>query len=218
MNKVVLITPDRNDRPLLLDHCRWQMERQTVKPMDHLVINYDPKPGVVDIVPRVRMGVNLARDLGAEFCMIIENDDYYPDNYVETVLKALERFDVVGCDRSIYYSLQQNCMRIFNHPGRSSLYLTSFRISVMNDFQWPEDTMLYFDIHLWKEIRGRRGFINFPETPVGMKHGNGFSPGNYHNGIVNGKRMGGMVDDPGRKWLEKHTRKESFEFYNQNFR
>jgi hypothetical protein len=212
-NKILLITPDRNDRPELLEHCRYQMSRQTVRPYDHIVVNFEAVPGVVDIVPRIRKGVTIAQQLGADICMIIENDDYYPDNYVEVVQRHLERFDVTGCDESIYYSLQGNCMRTFRHPGRSSLYLTSFRTDAFKCFTWPEDEMLYFDLYLWTTIPGRRGFINFPYTPIGMKHGSGFSPGNYHNGIVNGSGMKGMVQDPGRNWLKKHTRKESFEFY-----
>jgi hypothetical protein len=212
-HKVILITPDRNDRPELLEHCKFQMRRQTLMPYDHLIINFEAVPGIVDIVPRVKSGLRIARDLGADLCLIIENDDYYPDNYIETVVKHLEQFDVCGADKSIYYCLQHNCLRTFSHPGRSSLYLTSFRVSAMETFPWPEDTMLYFDIHLWEKITGRKGFINFPQPPIGMKHGSGFSPGNYHNGIVNGKGMKGMIPDPKRQWLRSHTRKESFEFY-----
>lgn len=216
MKRVVLITPDRNDRPELLEHCKWQMKRQTVQAYDHLVINYDPVPGVVDLVPRVRMGVNIAKDLKADYCLIIENDDYYPDNYVEVMTRHLDVFDIAGAERSIYYSLQQNCMRIFQHPGRASLFITGFRTSAMEKFNWPADTLLYFDIYLWEKINGRRGFVNFPQSPIGMKHGVGFSPGNYHNGIVNGKKMKGMIEDKNRQWLKSHTRKESFEFY-QNY-
>jgi hypothetical protein len=211
--KVILITPDRNDRPEFIEHCRYQMERQTFRAYDHLVINHDPVPGVVDIVPRVRMGVNIAADMKADYCMIIENDDYYPDNYVETVVKYLERFEIAGADKSIYYSLQHNCLKILEHPGRASLYLSAFRTESMKSFVWPEDTMLYFDIYLWANHQGRKGFTKFAYTPIGLKHGNGFTPGNFHNGVVNGKGMKGMIPDPGRNWLKSHTRKESFEFY-----
>jgi hypothetical protein len=215
MKKIVLITPDRGDRPELLSHCMWQMERQTVSPLKHLVINYPGISGVVDIVPRVKEGIKQALELGAEFVLIIENDDYYPDNYVETMSKLMERDDIIGSDRSIYYSLQSNCMKIFCHPGRSSLYLTGFRPDMMADFKWPDDTMLYFDIHLWNNFKGKRGFAQFTSKPIGMKHGQGFTPGNYHNGVVNGKAMKNMMMDPARQWLKNNTRPESFEFYKQ---
>lgn len=213
--KIVLITPDRNDRPELLDHCRYQMGLQTMK-AEHLIINFEPKPGVVDIVPRVKEGIRQAQSLSAEYCLIIENDDYYPDNYIEIMAKYLDRFGIVGSNRTIYYSLQFNCLKIMNHPGRSSLFLTGFRIDALKLFSFPADTMLYFDIFLWENIKARKGFASFPYTPIGMKHGLGFTPGNFHNGIVNGKKMNGMMQDPQRKWLQAHTRKESFEFY-QNF-
>jgi hypothetical protein len=83
----------------------------------------------------------------------------------------------------------------------------------MKNFPWPEDTMLYFDIHLWNFHKGRKGFVRYSESPIGLKHGNGFTPGNFHNGVVNGKKMNGMIPDPGRNWLKLHTRRESFEFY-----
>lgn len=212
--KIVLITPDRNDRPELLEHCKYQMQRQTVK-AEHLIINYEATPGVVDIVPRVKEGIRQAKELGADHLLIIENDDYYPDNYVETMLKCLKRFGIVGCDRTIYYSLQYNCLKIMAHPGRSSLFLTGLEIACMKHFPWPEDTMLYFDIYLWQKIAARRGYAHFPSPPVGMKHGSGFTPGNFHNGVVNGRAMKGMMPDPDRKWLRSHIRKESFEFYEQ---
>jgi hypothetical protein len=211
--KIILITPDRKDRPEFLEHCRYQMEIQTVKADKHLVINFDPTPGVVDIVPRLIMGLAIAKEMKFDYCLIIENDDYYPGNYIETVIKYLDRFDIVGVDKSIYYSLQHNCLKTLNHPGRSSLYLTSFRTESMSGFEWPELTMLYFDIYLWQKHTGRKGFINFPYSPIGIKHGNGFTPGNFHNGVVNGKLMKDMINDPGREWLRMHTREESFDFY-----
>lgn len=214
--RVLLLTPDRNDRPDFLDHCRYQMGRQTLK-AEHLVVNYDPTPVVVDLVPRVKKGLEAARSMNADCVLIIENDDYYPDNYVELMVRALDRFKIVGSDRTIYYSLQQNSLKIMNHPGRSSLFLTGFLVDPMKEFPWPDDTMLYFDIHLWQRFLGRRGFISFPQTPIGMKHGVGFSPGNFHNCIVNGRKMTGMLPDPGRKWLKGHVRKESFEFYQRMF-
>lgn len=212
MPKIVLITPDRNDRPELLEHCKYQMERQTMK-CEHLIINYEGKPGVVDIVPRVKEGIRQATELRADYLLIIENDDYYPDNYVETMAKYLKRFGIVGSDRTIYYSLQFNCLKVLGHPGRASLFLTGFEIDCMKHFPWPDETMLYFDIYLWQRISARRGFAHFICPPVGMKHGSGFTPGNFHNGVVNGKSMKGMIEDPQRKWLQGHVRKESFEFY-----
>jgi hypothetical protein len=46
-----------------------------------------------------------------------------------------------------------------------------------------------------------------------MKHGTGFCPGNYHNGIVNGKPAKNMNNDDNLMWLKEHVRPEGFEFY-----
>lgn len=49
--------------------------------------------------------------------------------------------------------------------------------------------------------------------PIGIKHGIGFCPGNYHNGIVNGHQAKDMHEDKNMRWLERRIRPESFEFY-----
>ena len=57
-----VITPDRGDRPQFLEHCRYQMNRQTVKLDLHLVIgqeDHKPIPGVVDIIPRIKKGIEM---------------------------------------------------------------------------------------------------------------------------------------------------------------
>jgi hypothetical protein len=213
LKKICLITPDRNDRPEFLAHCRWQMERQTVGACAHFVMNAPAVEGLVDIVPRVRWGVDMARSLGYEYCFIIENDDYYPDDYIERMMEGLRWAAMVGTINTTTYILQQKCYRTTLHPGRSSLFLTGFKTKALERYTWPDDRMLYFDVHLWQHTCSKN-FINFNGWgPVGIKHGVGFCPGNFHNGIVNGKPAKNMTEDSNSEWLRKHVRKESFEFY-----
>jgi hypothetical protein len=196
------------------------MERQTIKGAFHFVLNEPGKDGVVDIVPRIRNGIRLAASEGFDYCFIIENDDYYPDNYLEKMICYFRNdIGLLGIQETIYYSLQLKRWVYFCHPGRASLFCTALRISALKDYAWPDDELLYFDLHLWK-YRCRKTLVNLSHPPIGMKHGNGFCPGNYHNGIVNGKAAKNMKEDPKMLWLKKRVRPESFEFYlnyNKNF-
>ncbi len=169
--------------------------------------------GVVDIVPRVRKGIALAAAAGIEYCFIIENDDYYPDNYIEKMMFHFHQgIGLLGIDQSIYYSLQSKSWMVFSHPNRASLFCTAFRISALQNYKWPADQLLYFDRHLWAHAC-KKAFPCLGHPPIGMKHGNGFCPGNYHNGMVNGHKVRNMRPDDNMQWLEKRVRPESFEFY-----
>jgi hypothetical protein len=215
MNKILLLTPDRDDRPEFLEHCRWQMLRQTLKPGAHFVINGPGERGVVDIVPRLKKGVKMAIENGFEYCFIIENDDYYPDDYLEKMMfyfNLWKETELLGIGETIYYSLQHKKWRVLTHPERSSLFCTAFRIQGLKNYQWPDDRLLYFDMHLWT-YKCTKKLITFSDPPIGIKHGTGFCPGNYHNGIVNGKQAKNMNNDDNLMWLKEHVRQESFEFY-----
>ena len=211
--RICLITPDRNDRTAFLEHCKWQMERQTLRAGHHFIINNPAIEGVVDIVPRIRKGIAEAKKSGSEYCLIIENDDYYPDDYIENIIKYFSRgTSMVGIDHTTLYSLQYQAIRSSIHPGRASLFCTAFKISGLDNYVWPEDTLLYFDRHIWKH-HCKKEFAFFQNPPIGIKHGVGFCPGNFHNGISNGKPMRNFVDDRNMDWLKSHVRRESFEFY-----
>lgn len=212
-SRICLITPDRNDRPKFLEHCKWQMQNQTIQAGAHFIINDPAVDGVVDIVPRIRKGIELARSSRFQFCFIIENDDYYPDWYLEKVTRYFDcGADLVGIEETVIYSLQFPGYRSSIHPGRSSLFSTAVRISALDNYVWPEDTLLYFDMHLWKH-NCKKQFINPFFQPTGIKHGEGFCPGNFHDGISNGRPMRNFIDDSNYLWLRRRVRSKSFSFY-----
>ena len=149
---------------------------------------------------------------GFESCLIIENDDYYPDDYVARMSEYLHQSLMVGIDQTVFYNIQQPSYRRLFHVGRSSLFCTGVNMKAIEDYEWPDNSLLYFDIHLWKHTCWKV-FQAFTHGPVGIKHGTGFCPGNFHNGIVNGKPAKGMIDDRDYHWLKSQVRAESFEFY-----
>jgi hypothetical protein len=208
---ICLITPDRRDRPEFLEHCRWQMKRQTLK-ADHFIIDDEPKEGVIDLVPRIKKGLEIAKSGNFDYCFIIENDDYYPDTYLENMIRNLGNQTLIGIERTTYYSLETLNWRTFIHPGRSSLFCSGFKVAGMSGFEFPHDETLYFDLDLWKYPRTRH-FVVPDQMPIGIKHGIGFCPGNFHQNQSNGKPSKWTFEDPELHWLKSNVRRESYDFY-----
>jgi hypothetical protein len=204
--KFCAIIPDRKDRPELTDFCLKQLRRMSVYPDQVYHMSYIPEMcGEFDLVSRVRSGVSEAMKDGFDWCFIIENDDYYPVNYFERFLPYLNRHDFIGDQLTTYYNLRNLTYQRFNHPFRSSLFTTAFRISALNNFEWPGDVNPFLDIELWKYARfKRRAFIN--TGAVGMKHGLGLCGGKGH--VMNMKES-----DWNLSWLEKNVDEMSFQFY-----
>ena len=86
MTLIAIIIPDRGDRQELTEHCFYQIKRQTIKPEKIYHINYPPIDDSVDLVSRIQKGIQLAKNDGINKVAIIENDDYYPDNYLESII------------------------------------------------------------------------------------------------------------------------------------
>ena len=208
--KFCVIIADRGDRPEFLNHCLMQMDRQTVRPDTIYLIDYEPKNEKVDIIPRIKEGIRKAREDGFEYCYIIENDDYYPDDYFENM--PFKGYDFVGIGKTIYYSINRKMFSMIRHLNRvhSSLFCTGFRISAIGDYKWPADDFMFLDLHLWKFIIKRKNFHLYePENmPIGMKHGIGLCVTDAHK-----KEHKYDNQDKNLQWLGSHVRKESFKFY-----
>lgn len=202
------IVPTRGDRPMLLDRTiDFLLPR-----LDYYLIDYSPKSNEIDLVPRVKEGIKRASKDGYEFVFIIEDDDYYPGNYFSSY-GDLSNIDFVGYSNSIYYNILNRSYEILQHPGRSSLFCTGFRISALDKFNWPNDNEKFLDIKLW-EYANRYSLRTLlldstieKYSPIGIKgHGIGKHAGKGHV-------MQLKYKDPELKWLQSYTDQEAFEFY-----
>ena len=218
MEKFCVIIPDRDDRPEFLEHCIFQMERQTLRPDKIYLEGLEIKPtNNFDLIKRVRRGITEAVRDGIDICYIIENDDYYPDNYFGKMF--IYHFDFIGIPKSIYYNIRVGKIAHMEHEKNSSLFCTGFRISALKDFDWPPDDYLSLDLKLWeyareRAIRLRDSFIyRYPGVmPIGIKHGVGLCAGTGHN-----PEFPLYKEDPDFKWLKENIRPESFDFYSNYF-
>ena len=201
--KFSVIIPDRGDRPELMEHCLFQMNKQTLQPERIYHIDYKPLNGEMDITQRVMRGIDFAERDGFDRCFIIESDDYYPDDYFE---KMQFDSDFVGIEQTTYYNLKYKRLIFLNHFGRASLFCTGFRISKIKNFVFPVKNL---DIRLWIFARDQKLKVEFIKSvgAIGIKHGIGMCGGNGHQFNAN------YTKDSGLWYLKSQVREESFEFY-----
>lgn len=204
--KFAIITPDRGDRPEFTNFCLHQIDSQKLprSSFTHIHVNYPPKSDQVDLIDRVKHGVSQAKMLGYDWVLIMENDDAYPADYVSRFLPFMENNDFIGDDRTIYYNLRSRTYSLFDHPHRASLFTTAFRISALNNFEWPTEGP-NLDIMLWKYARHRRRkFIH--TGAVGIKHGIGKCGGIGHT-----RRL--RYNDDDMSFLKERVNSEAYIFY-----
>lgn len=208
--KIGIIIPTRGDRPALLVNCLRQLKAQTIQPDIIEIIDYAPRSNEKDITQRYREGYERLRKKNLHVIALIEDDDYYSPQYLETMivewLKA-GRPDLFGTTYTIYYNINFKAWLTFYHNTRSSA-MSTLIVPDMN-FKWCPDHEPYFDIHIWKEIKNRKLFTPSKHICLGIKHGEGICGGQFH--VDRQERY--ENPDPEMKFLRENMDGESFEFY-----
>lgn len=207
MTPFCTITPDRGDRKPLMDFCRYQLSRMSVKPDKSYFIEYPPVSDRIDLVERIQEGVRQAKADGFKYAFIIESDDAYPVNYFEAF--DIGDFGFYGSTETIYYNIRNRTYNIMTHPGRSSLFTTGFKISELDNFNWYAPKSRFLDVSLWEYSDTSVGMRQFVRTgAIGIKHDIGLCAGKGH------KMRGPHCDDALEK-LRAWTDDEQFDFYSQ---
>jgi hypothetical protein len=208
------ITPTRGDRPELLEFCKHQLQRMNIKPAHSYFIDDKPSSGHVDLVTRVKKGINQAINDGFENIYIIEDDDYYSPFYFSKLRLRLDGPSFIGIPHTLYYHIGLRQYKGITHPGRSSLFTTAFKSHVLENFHWPDDTNPFLDLKLWEHAKKHKRMFTteyidsslmFPA--IGIKHGIGLCGGSGHN------RMKYQNDDPDLEFLKRHVDSDAFYFY-----
>lgn len=205
--KFACVIPDRGDRKELTQFCFRQLERMTVKPDKVYHVDYSPHSTAFDLVDRVVEGIFQAKKDGIDWVFVIENDDAYPADYFERYLPYLETHDFIGDAQTVYYNIKTLRWTVFKHANRSSLFTTAFRLSSLNNFEWPDNTKPFLDIKLWEYARfRRRKFLD--SGAVGIKHGLGVCGGKGH-------LMKLHNSDPAMGFLKEKLSDYHIDFYKQ---
>lgn len=211
MVKIGILIPDKGDRKLFLNHCIDMMERQSIAPDVILVLNEDSGIAGCDISWRYKTGFKkIFSQYDCDVCFLIENDDWYKDNYIEKMLEAWDNAgqpELFGIETSIYYHIGIKKYKKLIHPKRASAFCTMVTKEVL-DHSFCSDTEAFFDIHLWKSCMTKAVFIPNEELCLGIKHGIGSCGGKGHL-----ESFPYDKDDRDSEYLKKIIDTKSFNFY-----
>jgi len=208
MDRIATITPNRGgERPKFMEFCKLQLGRMNSE--STIIIDHKPQGNVVDLVPRIKLGIETAKAMGIDRVAIVEDDDWYAQNYLDCI--NLDDYDFWGWGSTWYYNLRNRTwQRSYHQDTHSSLFCTAFRISALDGFKWPPDTHVWLDVELWRFARhNRRFFLSQGEPPcIGIKHGIGKVGGKAHGMEMKHK-------DPELAWLKANVNETAFEFYSK---
>jgi hypothetical protein len=207
--KIGLIIPDRGDRPEFLENCRRMMKWQTYNDIWIHIVDEKSKSDECDITARYKKGYDFFKNLGFDCILLIENDDWYSEDYIETMVKEWKKHgkpDIFGTGYTYYYHLGMLKVKKLDHPRRASAMNTLIKPDL--NIIWPKDNDPYTDMHLWKQLKG----VTFqPEQiiSIGMKHNVGKTGGQYHSTKL--ERY--QDNDKEMLFLKENLDTTSFNFY-----
>lgn len=175
-----------SERPEALKLCQQYVQRQTVPPVEWLIIDdsrvFQPLPDVKHIrrhrispEPPHTMKRNIAealKHITTKKVVFFEDDDWYHEKYAENLLPWLEQYDYVGQSKITYYHLGQRKYHRWTDIEHISLCQAGFNISL---FREPEVTELlktetpFLDLELWKLDIKKFALPSDPQYTVGIK-------------------------------------------------
>jgi len=203
-----IVIPTRGDREVFLNQCMKMLGNQTMPADKICIVNEEPKSDAKDITYRFKKGFKNLFDQGCEVVFLIEDDDYYCNDYIKVMYNnwlVAGKPQIFGLGNTTYYHLKRKCYTTMDHPRRSSAFSTMVTKDVMN-IDWPADDYPFLDLELWKQLKGITFKTNNP-IAVGIKHGVGLCGGSGHNETFRYEN-----EDNDHSFLEYATQKE-FKFY-----
>jgi glycosyltransferase involved in cell wall biosynthesis len=196
--KISLITPT-GGRKIAFALCEEWMKRQTLQPDEWIVVDDFEKPTkckmgqkVIRRQPFWQPGqMTLQRNLlealkvvTGDIILIVEDDDWYSPNYIENMAKKFETLSqgtpisnssfIIGEGHTVYYQIRNYTHKYHDNLSHSSLFQTGFTkdlIPKINDLLIKHIDQMYFDMHLWKDIKDCNKCIFLTKSPwsIGIK-------------------------------------------------
>jgi hypothetical protein len=174
--------PTKGERPHFLERAKLMLSRQTLKPDVIKIVDQKTEFNGVDIALRYRLGFRSLFGQGCDVVLCMEDDDWYSDDYVETMVNGWQEAGMpvlFGLETSIYYNIVARKYSLFSHPGRASMMSMAVTKDVLRhkfDYTYP-----YLDYKLWKNRTFTKATFSSDKTiSVGIKHGFGTVGGAGH--------------------------------------
>ena len=199
--KLGVVIPTRGDRPQFVAQCQEMMARQTKQPDGYYLIDYKPIKEGNDQRDRVRRGVEKAKADGMTHILIVEDDDYYPPEYIETMWNAWRDEDLIGSAYYQAYHLKRReylTFRVCMDCEAVPLHCTGFTVDAYERFVDDGKGNLDDALSRWGYQHARYRLLLAPLV-VSIKHGVGCTGGGLHDTFNHG------VPDPEMKWLKRQV-------------
>ena len=215
MKQVVgIFTPTRNDERLVFRPLYDRMvAHQTVQPDFQYVIDYPPVSDELDLKQRLIAGVAQAQADGVTRLIVMEDDDYYPPTYIESILHVWRPgTSVVGIANSLYYHLPAGWWMQIQHGTRASLHSMSFDPSVLSRFPFDSIGATHLDAQIWMwctQMAHTTQLLDWSARIISMKHGLGLCGGDGHHKAFPKYNM----RDANRDWLRLFVGEEFAQLY-----
>lgn len=208
--KIGVLVPTRGNRPEFLNQAILMIKNQSLQPDFLEVIDDDFNSKEIDITRRYYSGCHRLFLKGANLIFCWEDDDWYAQNYIETVFTEWQKSgspDIFGIGYSVYYHILSLKWFKINHPKRASMMATCFTKKVL-EAKWPDNNYPYTDVALWGSMKGKTFMPSIPIC-LGIKHGIGLVGGGAHDGETCGHYSN---SDMKGEYLKQITGTD-FEFY-----
>jgi len=181
--KLGVLIPTRGDREKFLNHSKFLLSQQTIKPDEINIVDFKPSDGNRDITKRYRIGCeDLFNNKKCDLVVFWEDDDWYSPKYLETIKNNWidsGKPQIIGVGKTIYYHILTKKYLIVNHPHKSSACCTAVTKDIL-DIKFPPDNYPYLDKEIWGQVKSKK-VINVDEFyHVGIKHGFGLVGGGGH--------------------------------------
>lgn len=115
----------------------------------------------------------LLEKVSGDYVFIIEDDEYYAPNYIESMLKLLETSVVAGISNDRYYHIKAKGYKVIGNWKHASLCRTALRSTAWKIlYQAVHSGEYYFDIDFWRRCREKEISMNLianSSLSVGIK-------------------------------------------------
>lgn len=207
-SRVGVLTPTSDPgRKPFLDFLEGRIKRQTRQPDMVLKVDYPNTSRVPDLAKRYREGCAELFKAGMDLVVFMEDDDYYPLNYLEEIVTKWEqagRPAVIGQNRTRYYHILERKYKVYEDLPHCSAHCTA--VSPKANLRCCADDFISFDIELWKANK-KSVKVEIKPFMVSIKHGLGMTAGRRHSTRVK------FMPDANLEVLKKWVDDEALNFY-----
>lgn len=154
---------------VIVDDGWTHVEKPMLRELDEVtLIQLTARPREITLVRNLLAALDAVK---FDLILIVEDDDWYSDQYVHGMSEILRDHDMAGCSESRYYHVPSRRYRILKHPGRSSLCHTGFRRSQLPRLReiCEKARNPFVDVPFWEETMRVPGCLRRDPLCIGIK-------------------------------------------------